>query len=317
MDPQLVRKALKLFVAVLITAAISSWSGRVAYLWYPLLAVITVVDDNDDLTIKAASARILGTLMGGLVTFLVHSLLSGWQGVLVALLLIVPILRLFGWQAGLGTAGTVTVVFLMLPSHAALDWSYAFNRGLDTALGCAVALAVGLLFWPRNGFEQLRETDASLRQRLSQQLQHYEHWLGGQGSRPVPLNPAPFSASLARMEQLVNLERGGPRQVRLRRSGWERQLRLWQQVQFHWLAWERLLAALPAPPGHDALLLKRSIADLAEQLAGADHPTPRRDAHPWQSLARRLDLPLLPLLAMAEEWHPLHANLGALGRRRP
>lgn len=317
MDPQLVRNGLKVFVAVFITAAIASWSQRVAYLWYPLMAVIIVVDDNDDLTIQAATARILGTVVGGLLTFLVHTLLSGWVGVFVTLLLLVPVLRLFGWQAGLGTAGTVCVMFLMLPSHAALNWSYVFNRALDTALGCVVALAVGLLFWPRNSYHQLHQADASLRRSLSQQLQGYRHWLSLQAPRPDPLNAAPLSATLARMEQLVNLERGGPHQERLRASGWERRLRLWQQAQFHWLAWERLLAGLPAQPISGMPLLGRSITDLEQQLAGADQPTPHRDPQPWQELARSRRLPLLPLLAIAEELRPLHASLGALGRSRP
>ena len=104
MDPQLLRNSLKLFVAVLLTAAIAAWSERLAFLWYPLLAVVIVVDDDDDLTVRSAMARILGTITGGLVTFQVHTILSGWMGVLVALLLLIPILRLFGWQAALGLA---------------------------------------------------------------------------------------------------------------------------------------------------------------------------------------------------------------------
>jgi uncharacterized membrane protein YccC len=147
MDPQLVRHCLKVFVAVFITAAIASWSERVTYLWYPLMAVILVVDDNDDLTIQAAAARILGTVMGGLVTFLVHTMLAGWPGVLVSLLLMGPMLRLFGWQAGMGTAGTLSVMFLMLPSHEALNWTYVFNRALDTGVGCALTAMPWACIW--------------------------------------------------------------------------------------------------------------------------------------------------------------------------
>ena len=61
MDPQLLRNSLKWFVAALLTAAIASWSDRLAFVWYPLLAVVIVVDDDDDLTVQAVSARILGT----------------------------------------------------------------------------------------------------------------------------------------------------------------------------------------------------------------------------------------------------------------
>jgi len=317
MDPQLVRHCLKVFVAVFITAAIASWSERVTYLWYPLMAVILVVDDNDDLTIQAAAARILGTVMGGLVTFLVHTLLAGWPGVLVSLLLMGPVLRLFGWQAGMGTAGTLSVMFLMLPSHEALNWTYVFNRALDTGVGCAVALGVGLLFWPRDCYHELNRSDAGLRRSLGQQLENYGRWLQQQGPRPAPLDPAPLSAALERMELLVQRERGGPHHRRLRASGWDRRLRLWQQVQFHWVAWERLLAGLPALPASETSLLGQGVSDLDRQLAGASQPTPPRNPQPWQALARRRQLPLLPLLALAEEQRPLHASLGALGSSRP
>lgn len=64
MDPQLLRHSLKLAVAALLTAAVAMWWERIAFLWYPLLAVVVVVDDNDDQTLRSASGRILGTLTG-------------------------------------------------------------------------------------------------------------------------------------------------------------------------------------------------------------------------------------------------------------
>jgi hypothetical protein len=316
MDPQLLRNSLKLFVAALLTAAIAVWSERVAFLWYPLLAVVIVVDDNDDLTVKAATARILGTVAGGLVTFLVHTILGGWPGVLVSLLLMVPVLRLFGWQAGLGTAGTLSVMFLMIREHEELNWFYVFHRGLDTALGCAIALLVGLLFWPHSGYDELRQADLALRQRIGGQLERLHQGLQGE-PRPEPLDPAPLSSALERLELLVSRERGGPRHQRLHASGWERRLRQWQIVVFHWIAWERLLASLPALGAGEAPLLEGSLEGLLGQLAGASRPTPPRDPIAWRDLARERGLPVLPLLALAEELRPLHANLGALARSLP
>jgi uncharacterized membrane protein YccC len=317
MDPQLLRNSLKLFVAALLTASIALWSERVAFLWYPLLAVVIVVDDNDDLTVRAASARILGTICGGLVTFLVHSILSGWMGVLVSLVLIVPVLRLFGWEGGLATAGTLSVMFLMTPTYVALDWRYVFARSLDTALGCAVALAVGLLFWPRSAYVELLGADRRLRREITAQLEGLRQGLERGQPRPQPLDAAPLSDAVARMEQLVQRERGGPRQQRLRASGWERRLRHWQLVLFHWLAWERLLATLPPLSGREAPLLERSVEELLGQLAGQNLPTPARDAGAWRQLALARGLPVLSLLALAEELRPLHTNLGSLGRREP
>ena len=56
MDALLVRNSLKMFTAVFITAAIALWSERIEFVWYPLVAVVIVVDDHDDLTVKAATA---------------------------------------------------------------------------------------------------------------------------------------------------------------------------------------------------------------------------------------------------------------------
>ena len=319
MDPQLLRNCLKMAVAVFITAAIAVWCERVEFIWYPLLAVIMVIDDQDDQTVQAAMGRILGTVVGGLVTFLVHTALSGWQGVMVSLLLMIPVLRAFGWQASLSTAGLLSVMFLMIPSHEALNWDYVFNRALDTVVGCLVALAVGLLFWPRTSNHELRAADGRLRQSLAAQLQRYEHWLQGAPTMPLPapLNVVPLSADLARIETLVNRERSGPRHRRLRASGWERRLMLWRQAQQHWIAWERLLNSLPPGLDGNCQPLASSIRALALQLAGNAQPTPARDPTIWCALAQARGLPLLPLLALAEEQRPLHASLGAIGRSLP
>lgn len=317
MQNLLLRNSLKLFVAVFITAAIASWTERIQFLWYPLMAVVIVVDDNDDHTIQAATSRILGTVMGGLITFLVHTILSGWIGVLVSLLLMIPVLQLLGWQSALGTAGLTSVMFLMLPSHAALNWDYVFNRGLDTVVGCVVALGVGLLFWPRSSTNELQAADRRLRTLLQTQLQAYGDWLEQRGSRPQPLDPAPLSNDLQRMEQLVNRERSGPRHLALRQGRWERRLRLWQLAHFHWIAWERLMAGLPEQQSLKADLLRHTVKDLQRQLGGEPRPTPGRQPQRWQQLAQHLQLPLLPLLALAEEGRPLHACLGGLNRMAP
>ena len=317
MSNELVRNSLKLFVAVFLTATIAVWTERIEFVWYPLLAAIIVVDDNDDQTINAAAARILGTVMGGLIVFLVHTILSGWMGVLVSLVVMIPILQALGWQSALGTAGITSIMFLMIPSHVALNWNYVFNRALDTVVGCVVAILVGLMFWPRNSYRELNAADQRLRASLQQQLQRYTSWLSAQSSRPTPLNPAPLTADLIRMEQLVGRERSGPRHQVLRRSQWEQRLRLWQLAQAHWLSWEQLMHTIPEQKALRAELIRNSVQTLQQQLEAIPKPTPARNAKAWQALAERDQLPLLPLLALAEELRPLHACLGGLNRLAP
>jgi uncharacterized membrane protein YgaE (UPF0421/DUF939 family) len=313
-DAALVRNSLKLAVAALITAAIAVHFERIEFLWYPLLAVVIVVDDNDDHTLKAATGRVMGTVLGGLITFLVHTVLSGWVGVLVSLLLMVPALQLLGWQSALGTAGITGLMFLMIPSHVALNWTYVFNRALDTAVGCLVAIGVGLLFWPRNALGEMELAEGRLRRQLSSQLQRYGDWLERGHAQPQPLDPAPLSSDLQRLEQLLGQEQAGPRRHVLKKSRWEQRLQLWQLTHFHWLAWERLLSELPEQQIRKAEPLRQAVLSLGEQLLGDPHPTPPRQPQLWRHLATQQQLPLLPLLALAEEWRPLHACLGGLRR---
>lgn len=316
-------------MAAFLTAALSLWFERIAYVWYPMLAVVTVMEDGDDLSLQAARVRVFGTITGGLVTFLVHTVLSGWPGVLVSLLLMLPLLRWLGWQSAAGTATLVSLMFLMIPSHVALNWDYVFNRTLDTAVGCVIAIVVGLLFWPRRGFDRLMRLEAGLRQGYAAQLEQQRSWLEGRGERPQPLPPASLSRDLVAMEQLLAQERRGPHGRRLQRLHWPQRLQLWGAVQHHWVQWERLLGGLPERlrPGSEASEkepesgdvggpaadpLRAGMAQMEALLRGETLPVMAPDAAPWQTLARRRSLPLLPLLALAQEQHPLLASLRSL-----
>ncbi|MBD2548249.1 FUSC family protein [Microcystis elabens FACHB-917] len=319
MDAQLLRNSLKLAVAALITAALVERFDRIAFAWYPLLAVVIVVDDNDDLTVKAATGRILGTAAGGLITFLVHTIAAGWSGVLLSLLLIAPMLRLLGWQSALSTAALIPVMFLMIPSHAALNWDYVFNRALDTSIGCLVAIAVGLLFWPRDGLQQLEATELGLVAMLRGQLAGYRRWLAGEAARPGPLAPAALGAGLERMETLLHQELNGPRGRRLQAGEWRRRLQLWQSLRLHWLQWERLLVASDPPPPDPSTPNPLSVAIEAlaaqwEGRGGADLPVIPLEA--WTALAAGSGRSLLTLLALAQEQRPLLESGRELARLR-
>lgn len=320
---ELLRNSLKLAVAALLTAALAAHTERIEFLWYPLLAVVIVVDDNDDLTLQAALGRILGTMAGCLITFLVHRVASGWPGVLLSLLLMIPVLRLLGWQSALGTAGLMSLMFLMVPSHAALDWGYALNRALDTAVGCAVALAVGLIFWPRSGMQQLGLAEEGLLALLRDQLAAYRRWQAGEGPRPEPLPPAPLASGLARMDSLLHGAIAGPHGRRLRAAGWNQRVALWHRLRLHWLQWERLLAAsdLPPPPPGAASPLAEAIERMAARLAGDATPDPPEASLPaWTRLAAESRRPLLLVLALAQEQRPLLdtcRQLAAAGGLRP
>ena len=339
LNSPLLRNALKIGIATFLTAAIAIWCERISYVWYSLMAVVFVVDDNDAQTIQAASARVFGTIAGGLITFLVHTILSGWMGVMVSFLLILPVLRLAGWQSASGVATLVSLMFLMIPGHAELNWDYVFNRSLDTMLGAVVALAVGLLLWPRNQVARLEAIPWAIRRQMAAQVDAYQRWLVGAGTRPEPLAPAQLTAQLVELETLLQQELHGPQGRRLLRQHWPQRQLLWQHLQHHWIQWERLLMLLPhswtggtaVGPGADAAgpdPFAASLASLVQALEGgpASRRTSRsnwpgggsgRQANPseadaWRRLAGQLALPQLLMLAIGEEWRPLLASLRSL-----
>ena len=83
------------------------------------------------------------------------------------------------------------------------------------------------------------------------------------------------------------------------------------------IRWERLLQSLPETQALQAAAIRQSVEALQQQLEALPGPTPPRDSRIWQQLAREQRLPLLPLLALAEEQRPLHACLGGLNRLAP
>ncbi len=314
MNALLLRNSLKMATAIFLTTALAEHFAHIQFVYYSLTGTLFAVDDNDDQTWKAGSSRILGTVVGGLITFWVHTIASGWGGVLLSLLFMIPVLRVLGWSSGLGTAATICLMFLMIPSYTELNWDYVFSRTLDTALGCAVGIGTNVLFWPKKHHIELQNLEASLQARLLNQIQGYRAWMTDQKPRPDPLSPVQFGEGLQRMQQLVTLEQTGPAAHQLNRRRWPQRLMLWQQVGLHWVQWERLVAASDLPTPMDVNHpLRRGLEGMANLLVGqrAGALATSRD---WKALAQPSGRPLLLLLALAEELKPLQANLRSLGQ---
>ncbi len=262
MNDNIVKQSLRLGISVLITCAIAQHFDRIDFVWYPVLAVIFVVDDQDENTLRAARGRILGTISGGLVVFLVHTLLSGWIGILVSLLITVPLLRRLGWTSGLSTAVVVTVMFLGIHDYALLNWSYILNRSIDTLVGICVALVIGHLLWPKDRLKRMEEIHQKLMTALNRRMQHHTQALQGITTPPPPLNPGSITRDILEIQRLINIEQQlGPRhRHQLIRLRWKQRISLWRSLQSHWILSERLLDDLSHR--HQSLRLP----ELAEQL---------------------------------------------------
>ena len=263
-DRNLLRQSLRLGVSILITCAIAQHFQRITYLWYPLLAVNLVVDDQDENTLRAARGRILGTVTGGLVTFLVHTIITGWVGILVSLLISIPLLRRFGWTSGISTAVTVTVMFLGIHGYTMLSWDYVFNRSIDTLVGIIVALVMGRLLWPKNRLARMQDLDEQLTRLLQTRIEAHSRALQGEGTPPPEIQPAAITRQLLELQRLINVEMSlGPRHVqRLNQDRWHQCLSLWRSQQMRWLLVERLIERLHRDKGVEYLpALGRYLAE--------------------------------------------------------
>lgn len=261
-DSNLIKQSIKLGLSVLITCAVAQHFDRISFVFYPLLAVILIVDDQDENSFQAARGRILGTVSGGFVVFLVHTILSGWIGIFVSLLITVPLLRRLGWGSGLTTAVVITVIFLSIPGYTNLNWYYILNRSIDTLVGVVIAIAIGRLLWPKNRLMRMEELHQKLLNLLSTRMQQHSQSLLGFKSSPPPLQPGSITKDLLEIQRLVNIEAqlGSKHIKQLTRLRWQQRMSLWRSLHTHWILMERLLNTLAVKYQH------LQLPELAHQL---------------------------------------------------
>ncbi len=276
MNDNLIKQSLRLGLSALITCAIALYFDRIEFVWYPLLAVIFVVDDQDENTFNAARGRILGTVCGGLIVFVVHTILSGWIGILVSLLITVPVLRSLGWTGGLSTAVVITVIFLGIKDYTQLDWNYILNRSIDTLIGIFVALVTSRLLWPRNRLLQMEVIHQKLMHAFTTRMHQHSQTLQGRNSIPPPLQPGSVTKDILEIQRLLNIEKQRSPQTKhqILKGRWEQRISIWRALHSHWLLAERLLEAIELK--HNYLF----VPELATYLDPQNNPG-------WQKLQIR------------------------------
>jgi uncharacterized membrane protein YccC len=107
-------------------------------------------------SLGAAISRISATLVG-LALGLVPVAL-GAKGVLVSgatVFVALVVLAALSLDAGARLGAATTLIVTAIPGENAV--SDALNRGLNVPLGCAVAVAVGAILWPRRATDQLED----------------------------------------------------------------------------------------------------------------------------------------------------------------
>ena len=285
---------------------------QVEFAWYPLLAVVMCMDETDTRVVAAARARVLGTIAAGVVSFLVHTMLDGWIGLTVALLIVVPLLRLLQWQASLGTALVVAAMLFLVARYAQLDWLYVFNRTGDTLVGVAAALIVNFLLWPINRLGEMRVLENQLRQLIATRLEAVRQQLKGSPQCSVP-EPQPIVGSrlCQQLRQLVNDELRSNPDGTGRRRHWRQRSLLWERLNHHSLQLQRLALMLPqgSLASEPTPWLER-LPELVQTSSSAVPPLPKRSNLMLVAEAKGLS-PLL-LLALDDELQRLARSAQSL-----
>jgi uncharacterized membrane protein YccC len=150
------RGAAGLGVAVLI--------GQLAGLqhsFWVVLATLTVLRSNALGTGSTVLQALAGTVAGILVGGALVAALGGDELVLWALLPPAVLLAAYAPRAisfAAGQAGFTIVLLILFNIIQPTGWTVGLVRLEDVTVGCAVSLAVGVLFWPRGAGDLLRES---------------------------------------------------------------------------------------------------------------------------------------------------------------
>jgi uncharacterized membrane protein YccC len=151
-----VRGAAALAVAVFVAQELT-----LQHAFWVALGTLSVLRSNALRTGSTVLSALAGTAVGILLGVGVILLIGTDQRVLWAVL---PLAILFAAYApraisfAAGQAGFTVVVVVLFDLIQPTGWTVGLVRVEDVALGFAISLAVGLLFWPRGAAAQLRST---------------------------------------------------------------------------------------------------------------------------------------------------------------
>jgi uncharacterized membrane protein YgaE (UPF0421/DUF939 family) len=319
LTPSVLRTAFKFGLAAAIAGTLAMNRQDVQFAWYPMAAVVMCMDETDTRVLAASRTRVLGTFTGGLVGGLVHMVLSGWIGLTVSLVLVVPLLRLLGWQSSRSLGMLVCSMLFLIERYTEMNWLYVGGRILDTLIGIGAVLVVSFLFWPVDRLAEIHSIDAQLRRAIAPRLAEIRRGLKEPGSATEqPSAPLVGSRLNQRLAQLVGDELRSAPYGKAQRQHWRQRQLLWERIHHHSLQVERLARLVPtgAFAGAETPWLDALPAMLASNDSAAVPPLPRRQS--LMRLATSLQLPPLLLLALNDELQRLVRSLHSLalaGRR--
>lgn len=189
-----VRGAVGLALAVLVARVIDAQHG-----FWVVLGTISVLRSSALATgttvVEALAGTLIGIVVGGLVVAAIgaHTWLL-WTALPLAVLLGAYSPRAISFTAG--QAGFTIVVVVLFNLLDPVGWSVGVVRIEDVAIGCAVSLVTGFLFWPRGAADVLRESIGAAYASAARYLDTTIASMLG-AARAAPIDPVAVEASEA------------------------------------------------------------------------------------------------------------------------
>jgi hypothetical protein len=197
-----IRGAAGLALAVLVARVTDTQNG-----FWVVLGTISVLRSSALATgttvVEAITGTVIGIVVGGLLVAVIgaHTWLL-WTVFPFAVLLGAYSPRAISFAAGQAAFTVVIVILFNLLNP--VGWSVGLVRIEDVAMGCAVSLVTGFLFWPRGAADVLRESIGGAYETAARYLdQTIATMLGA--PRVVPIEPVAVEASEAalRLDETV------------------------------------------------------------------------------------------------------------------
>jgi uncharacterized membrane protein YccC len=197
-----IRGAIGLALAVLVAKVTDAQNG-----FWVVLGTISVLRSSALATGTTVVEALTGTLIGIVVGGLIVAAIGNHTDLLWAVLPFAVLLGAYSPRAISFTAGQAAFTIVIVVLFNLLNpvgWSVGVVRIEDVAIGCAISLVTGFLFWPRGAADVLRAALGSAYEKAALYMdQTIATMLGS--TRAAPIEPAAVEASEAalRLDETV------------------------------------------------------------------------------------------------------------------
>jgi uncharacterized membrane protein YccC len=197
------RVAIVTSIAVLVTRLLHLPRG-----YWVSLTVLIILQPYSGATVLKALQRVLGTVVGALLTVGLVAVVHDTRGLLVAIFILATICVAFLRVNYLIYSVFLTPTFVLLAEMSAGDWHLAEVRALDTLIGGVLGLLGAWLLWPTPERDRFPELAAQALRAAAAHLRVVASmWNRTDDESSVALAAARRAASLAATNAEASIER--------------------------------------------------------------------------------------------------------------